>query len=496
MGIEQKITSLRQVLSSENRGMLHEYTRPSPEKLLILQRNLAESENAKSYLKIERGIADDTALHFGLGYDPDKNAIAIPNFKNGELINIMYRHLNTTGKQSKYTQERDAEVWLYNEDGINESLKKGGVLIVEGQFDCMSAWQAGIKNVVSVGSGKDSYGMWVELLEPIPKVYIAYDNDKAGKESSNKFAERIGVEKCQEVLYPEGIKDANDYFKKYEKNDFKLLVSEARPFYTRRYNDMQDVIAMLRADSQEKLQIDILPDVKISDGHLISLSAATNVGKTMFVLNVAKRLVDKGIPTLILPFERGTQVVGSRFLQILSDKTEEELRMMGTADWDKLIKKLSDYPAYFALPTPPELLDVLRKAKRILGIKAVIVDHLDYMIRNQGEREDVEIRNRLHELKSLAIEEEMILFVVTHTRRIHQAGSEGHKKPSMHDIRGSSAVEQDSEVVVILDKVSDTEIEVDVQKNKGKMVSKVYAVDYTTGVIGGIVDRATSLDDF
>jgi len=89
-----------------------------------------------------------------------------------------------------------------------------------------------------------------------------------------------------------------------------------------------------------------------------------------------------------------------------------------------------------------------------------------------------------------------MMFVVTHTRRIHQAGAEGKKKPTLHDIRGSSAIEQDSETVIIIDKYSDTELEVDIQKNKGKMTSKVFVADYETGVIGQVTDRALSLADF
>ena len=86
----------------------------------------------------------------------------------------------TQKRNLKYTQEKGCEVWIYNEDGISRGQSKGGVLITEGEFDCMSAWQAGFKNVISPASGKDSYGVWIELLDSIPKVYIAYDNDKAG----------------------------------------------------------------------------------------------------------------------------------------------------------------------------------------------------------------------------------------------------------------------------------------------------------------------------
>lgn len=490
MGISDKIQSVRDMLPDAR-----QFIRPNPEKLEQFKKDLFENEIALSYLKIDRGLAEDTIKHFNIGYDKEKEAISIPIFKNGELINFKYRVIIPKEKQPKYFAEKDCEVWMYNDEGADIGKKKGAVLVVEGEFDCMSAWQSGLKNVVSPASGKDSYGIWLELLDPIPEVYIAYDNDKPGKEASYKFAERIGVEKCKEVSYPEDVKDANEFFKKYTKDDFRSRLVEARPFYTRKYNDMLDVINLLRSDQQEKLQIDILPEVKLTPDHLLSMTAGTNVGKTMMALNIAKRLVAQDVPTLIFPFERGVQTVGARFLQILLEKTEDEIKRSTSEEWEKMIRKVSNMPVYFSLPNKEELVDVIRKAKRILGIRAVIVDHLDYMIRGSEGTEESAIRTRLHELKTVAIEEQVMMIIVTHPRRTKQPGGES-KKPTMDDIRGSSSVAQDSETVIILDKISDTEIEIDVQKNKGKMVKKIFNVDYSTGVIGSESHFATSLDDF
>lgn len=490
--ITDKIQAMRDVVSSDVR----QYIRPSPEKLEQFKKDLVDSEDAMNYLKIERGLAEETIKYFQLGYDKDRDAIVIPIFKNKELINLRYRLINPKERQPKYLQEKDCEVWLYHEEGINSGLSKHAVLVVEGEFDCMSVWQSGIKNVVSPASGKDSYGVWLELLDPIPEVYIAYDNDKAGKEASYKFAERVGVEKCKEVTYSEDVKDANEFFQKYTAEDFRKRIKDARPFYTRKYNDLLDVISLIRDDHQDKLELDILPDVKLTPDHLTAISGATNAGKTMYALNIAKRLVDKGIPTLVLPVERGVQYVGYRFLQVFSEKTDAEFKAMNQEDWEKIVRKVAKTPIYFSMPKADELSELVSKAKRILGIKAVVLDHLDYLVRNNSEKEETAIRNTMHEIKSLAVEHGVMMFVVTHTRRVHQAGSEMKKKPTMFDIRGSTAIEQDSETVVILDKFSDCEMEVDIQKNKGKMTSKIYTVDYDTGLMGSVTEKATSIDDF
>src|SRR3990167_7626173 len=168
MSLEDKIVSIRESLKQN-------YVRPEPLLVDKYSQCLATSNTALDYLHIGRGLSTETIENFKLGYDSARNAISIPVYRRGELINIRYRHLNPNAT-SKYTQEKGCEVWIYNEDGIEKGRGKGGVLIVEGEFDCMSVWQSGIKNVISPASGKDSYGVWLELVDTIHKVFISYDN--------------------------------------------------------------------------------------------------------------------------------------------------------------------------------------------------------------------------------------------------------------------------------------------------------------------------------
>lgn len=457
------------------------------------QTNLKTNNEALDYLKITRGLSDLTIENFGLGYDTEKNAIAIPVYKRGELVNIRYRYLSPDAKV-RYTQEKDCEVWLYNEDGIQKGLAKGGVLIVEGEFDLMSAWQAGFKNVISPASGKDSYGVWLELLDNIPKVYLSFDNDKPGKDAAVKMSERVGIEKCQEVIYPEGIKDANEYFKKFTAEDYKKLIKDARPFYSYQFKDLGDVINEMRAPDNGKLELKMLPDVKIGSGWMISILADTNVGKTSYVMNVADELANKGLPTLVFPFERGISVVGERFLQVKFNMSEGDFKSQTEEGWDKVIKECRDTPIYFATPDKEELTEMIKKAKRIFGIKAVVVDHLDYLIRRSAQREDIEIRNTLHELKRIAEDEDIVFFIVTHIKNIQTPGAVKKKQPSIDDARGSSAIKQDSECVLVLKNKQEGEITVHVQKNKGKMSEKSYSFNVETGRLGEIVSEGADFD--
>lgn len=474
MTITEKIQSLRDQVGAG-------YTKPSSEKISEFKNALKESQRAQDYLQITRNLTQDTIEHFNLGYDKDKDAIAIPVYKRGELINIRYRFIDDE-KKPKYTQEKGAEVWIYNEDGIQKGKERGGVLVVEGEFDLMSVWQSGIKNVISPASGKESYGIWLELLDSIPKVYIAYDNDKPGKQASIDMAERVGTDKAFEVLYPEGIKDANDYFKQKNIDDFKALIKSARPYYKYKFAGVTDVISALREKKATSLKLKSVPFVEFEEDWMVILSGTSNIGKTTMAMNVADELVNKNIPTLILPFERGVKDVGKRFVQVRYKKTKEEFEYMDDNDWDTLVKDAVELPLYFSMPKIEEIRETLTKAKRIFNIKFVIVDHLNYLVRKSDNNENAETSRTLQEFKSLAQELQVIFLVIHHIRKPAIMGVQV-RKPQMEDLKGSSSTYQDPEAVVMLSSPNRGQIEVDVVKNKGDMGSKVYEFNYGTGNI-------------
>ena len=474
MSIANEIKSVRSALGKE-------YKKPDPEKVNQFTEALysEEGKEAHEYLLVDRNLTDETIKHFHLGYCAELDAISIPIFKKGEIVNVKYRFLHPD--KIKYTQESGAEVWIYNDVGIEEAKKKGGVLIVEGEFDLMSAHQSGVKNVVSPASGKDSYGVWLELIDSIPRVYIAYDNDDGGRKTAHQLAERVGIDKSFEVRYPPDIKDANDFFKSYGKEDFLELIKKSSPYYSYEFKNIGDVINEMMEESSDPIEMRLLPEVMVENDWLIVVSGETNIGKTGYVLNLAKELGAKGIPSLVMPFERGIASVGRRFLQILFEKTAQAMRFTSKKEWAKLINKHIDNPVYFALPARDGLEDTIRKSKRFFNTQVVFIDHLDYVVRQTGRNENKEVADTLQELKALAMELGVVMVVVTHLRK---GDKESSKRPDIKDLKGSSSVYQDPECVVLLSSPGPDLIDVDVVKNKGKQGSYTFNVFPEVGTYG------------
>lgn len=482
MSLESRISNIRDSLKVD-------YVRPSPDTVDKYRSQLADNPTALDYLHITRGFNSETIENFKLGYDKDRDAISIPVYKRGELVNIRYRHLNPDSP-SKYTQEKGCEVWIYNEDGIARGQSKKGILIVEGEFDCMSAWQAGFKNVVSPASGKDSYGTWLELIDTIPRVYISYDNDKPGKASALDLAERIGTDKAFEVLYPPDIKDANEYFKSHNAEEYKELIRQARPFYKNKYSDVKDVIDSIREKKENILNLRCVPFVEFEEDWLAVMSGVSNIGKTSVAMNVADELVSKGIPCLVLPIERGIRTVGKRFLQVRYNKTQGELASFDESDWNRIIPDVLELPLYFSMPSPADVIETVKKAKRFFNTKVVIIDHLDLLVRKADAKNiNTETSNVIQSFKQVAQENGIIFIVIHHIKKQESVGTVP-KKPRIEDLKGSSSVYQDPEAVIMLSEPDKGKLEISILKNKGTMGSKIFEFNVATGKIGEEVGKA------
>lgn len=497
MTIAERIQSLRQEVGGN-------FIKPSPERIITFCKDLKDTPHAMDYLQVSRGINLETIEHFNLGYDKDKDAISIPIYKRGELINIKYRLLGEEVKM-KYVQEKGSERWLFNEDGIAKGQAKGGILITEGEFDCMSAWQAGFKNVVSADSGKDSYGVWLELLDTIPKVYIAYDNDKAGREASKNLAEKTGTDKSFEITYPEGIKDANDYFKVHTYEEYRKLIVDASPFYKYKYQGVKDVIHDLRQKVDNVLKVSCIPFVEFEDDYIAVLSGESNIGKSSVALNIANELASKQFPVLVFPIERGTRDMVKRYLQVRYGKNKNEIRNIEDKEWDeKIIPDVLNLPLYFSMPTTEEIEETISKAKRYFDIKMCIVDHLDLLVRNTDTKNlNQDTARTVQMFKKLAQEHKVIFILVHHIKKPENGGSIS-RKPKKEDLKGTATLYQDPEAVIMLsvpEKNMD-QLEIDIVKNKGTMGSRIFDFNVSTGVIGkDITDTRRSealkaLDDF
>ena len=227
------IESLRWVASKNN---IHLGEDEQPKKYIqpIIRENKPKSK-VLDWFEKERKITENTLNHFKITeskewmpqIQSESDVICFNYYRGGALVNIKFRGAKKTFKMAK-----DAELIFYNLDAIQtEDI----VYITEGELDCLSLFECGITNAVSVPNGASVNGnIRLEYLDNCWKYFVdkkkfilVVDNDTAGQRLQQELGRRLGYNRCFIVKYPDGCKDANDVLVKLGKEALLNVVEKA-----------------------------------------------------------------------------------------------------------------------------------------------------------------------------------------------------------------------------------------------------------------------------
>lgn len=166
-----------------------------------------------------------------------ENCIAFPYIRNTEIVNVKSRfdYKDENGQPKKtFTMESECELIFYNIDSIQD---KNHVVIVEGEIDAMTVWQASDNPCISVPNGASKGDMKMEYLDNcyshfqnVEIIVIATDNDEPGLALKEELARRLGKHRCYHIQWPEGCKDFNEVLMAHGPEKINEMLSEARPF--------------------------------------------------------------------------------------------------------------------------------------------------------------------------------------------------------------------------------------------------------------------------
>ena len=197
-----------------------------------------------SWLYEERGIPPSAMEKYYLGVSTQPyegkqvKTLVIPYFYKHDLVNVKFRVLPPNPKG--FFRLPKGESILFNYDNIDVTQKY--IFVCEGELDAISLATAGETNVVSITVGAKSFRPeWYDLLKGFSIIYLVLDNDIIGQEGAKILADRLGPEKCYNIVLPPDtitlhdgsekvIKDLNDYFLEYNINNFKSQALKATKF--------------------------------------------------------------------------------------------------------------------------------------------------------------------------------------------------------------------------------------------------------------------------
>ncbi|MBE3554127.1 MAG: DNA primase, partial [Thermicanus sp.] len=232
-------------------------------------------ETAREYLK-ERGLDFNTIRTFQIGYAPGKDYLTKFLTKQGfdldEMVEAglliksekgnLYRDRFTdrilfpiedlkgqvvgfSGRtlgdgKPKYLNTPETPLFrkssiLFNFHRAKKSIRSSGqVILMEGHMDVITAYQAGIENVIASQGTSFTEEMARFLRRYVEQVTLCYDGDEAGQESTSRAAtilEEHGLS-VRVALLRDG-KDPDEYIRHYGGDRFRVeILKSSVPFIT------------------------------------------------------------------------------------------------------------------------------------------------------------------------------------------------------------------------------------------------------------------------
>jgi len=433
---------------------LHTYTKKEPrktyEKPIFNKTNL--SDKLVLWFK-SRGISAKTLMQNkiteGTEWMPSVkraiNTVQFNYFMNDELVNIKYRD----GKKG-FKLFKGGILVFYNIDNIRGSSE---VVITEGEMDALSYWEAGVQTVVSTPNGSTLKGVNLEYLdntidffENKEKIYLALDNDPAGKNVTKEFIRRLGAEKCFLVDFKD-VKDANEYLLKYGRVSLANTILEAVQA------PIEGVSSL--SDWEEEYDDYLLHGMKkgyVIGKHNFDEIFSTYTGQIISVTGVPGHGKSDWVDEMVLGYVRnyGWKVAvaspENKPNPIHAGKIEAKIagKWVNRKDyvrssWHKKAKEFIDNHYKFIDIEKYSLENVLDRTKQLVkrfGVKCLVIDPFNKikLIESRNKSITDYTADYLFMLDEFARQSDILIILIAHPRK--PSTDEKNYRPSFYDIKG------------------------------------------------------------
>lgn len=266
--------------------------------------------------------------------------------------------------------------------------------------------------------------------------------------------------------------DVDELLQRAEAGVFEISQRQQKKDVTQIDPVIVDAIRVMQEASKQEGNISGVPTGfheldKVTSGwqrsDLIIIAARPAMGKTAFVLSMAKQIaVDNHRPVAMFSLEMSNRQLVNRLIMNVCEIEGSKIRngSLSSQEWQRLDDKINELmgaPIYVD-DTPGlsvfELRSKARKLKREHNISCIIIDYLQLMSAtgmNPGSREQ-EVSMISRSLKGLAKELDIPIIALSQLNRSVESrgtGAEG-KRPQLSDLRESGAIEQDADMVCFI----------------------------------------------
>jgi twinkle protein len=435
---------------------------------------LYQNANA-SFMSIkDRGISEETCKKYGVK----------ASMNNGMIGTHIYPYHDETGSligmKTRYVKNKQFSIVgsTSNSGLFGQQLFNGGkyVTITEGEVDALSVYQMlGSKYpVVSIKNGvssalkdiKKSYD-WLDKFESI---VLNFDNDEVGREASKKVAELFQPGKVKIVKLPESYKDANDMavrrkYEEYTKCWWNAPVHA--PDGIIKGTQLLDEVLKPIVKSSINYGWKGLDELTygIRSGELVTITAGTGLGKTSVIKELVYHIfksTESNIGMIML--EESPKITA---LDIMGTEANLPLRRpdVNLSDEDKtnyFNKTVGTGRFYFynhfGSNSVDNIVSRVRYMAKALDCKFIVLDHISMIVSSQEFGEERKALDEIMtKLRTLVQETDVALICVSHLKRPDGKGHEEGAVTSLAQLRGSGSIAQLSDMVLGLERDSQSE---------------------------------------
>ncbi len=195
---------------------------------------------------------------------------------------------------------------------------------------------------------------------------------------------------------------------------------------------------------------------------LIILAARPGMGKTAFVLSMARNIaVDYKKPVAVFSLEMSSVQLITRLIASETGINSETLRKgtLQAHEWEQLnskVRSLENAPLFIDDTPALSIFDLRAKCRRLKAqhdIQLIMIDYLQLMSAggesSKGGNREQEISTISRSLKSIAKELNVPVIALSQLSRAVELRG-GSKRPLLSDLRESGAIEQDADLVTFI----------------------------------------------
>ena len=443
------------------------FTNPIPAKTTIITSDFSALSDRK--------ITEETARKFN---------VMTTHALDGTVSKHHYAYYNDEGNKVA-TKTRDTKNKKFSWEGnttetvlFGQQLFKDGkyLTITEGECDAMAVYQLyGGFPVVSIkngaGNAEKDIRNNLEFVEGFDNVVICFDNDKAGREASQKVARLLKPGKAKIMSLPKGFKDANDMLIKNEHKKFVICFWNAKKYTPAGVINVFEK----REDFHKREKIDTVPfawqglNKKIyglQQKTLLTLTSGSGLGKSSVTRELTHHLIKQtednvGIIALEEDWRRTVDGVLSieADTRLYIDHIRENIPKEEIDSYFDILKDDKGNSrlwihSHFGTNDIEEIFSKLRFMIIGCNCKWVIVDHLHMLVCSTTEGDERRtIDAIMTRLRSIVEETGAGLILVSHLRRVD--GNKGHEngiQVNLSHLRGSQSIAQLSDTVIALER--------------------------------------------